>query len=43
MNFRYMPELQERGAYFVVWVVMIGIALAMLVWFVRAGWISRRK
>jgi len=43
MNFRYMPELQERGGYFVVWVVMVGIALAMLVWFVRAGWIGRRK
>jgi magnesium transporter len=39
MNFRYMPELEWRWAYPVFWVVMIGLAVAMLVYFRRRRWL----
>ncbi|MBM7553003.1 magnesium/cobalt transporter CorA [Thalassobacillus pellis] len=38
MNFNYMPELDERYAYFVVWTVMVIIAVSMFFWFKRKGW-----
>jgi magnesium transporter len=41
MNFEYMPELQMRYAYPTVWVVMLGIAFGLLVWFRWRGWIGR--
>jgi magnesium transporter len=40
MNFRYMPELESRWAYPALWIVMIGIAVAMVVVFRRRGWIG---
>jgi magnesium transporter len=43
MNFKHMPEISSRYGYPLTWAVMIAIALGMLVWFVRAGWIGRRK
>ena len=39
MNFRYMPELEWRWGYPLLWVVMIGSAIAMLVWFRRRKWL----
>ena len=39
MNFEHMPELSAPWAYPAVWAVMIGIALAMLAYFRRKGWI----
>jgi len=39
MNFEYMPELQYRNGYFVVWGVMISIFLAMLIYFKRKKWL----
>ncbi|ASJ02931.1 magnesium and cobalt transport protein CorA [Thermococcus profundus] len=39
MNFRHMPELQWRYGYPVVLLLMLGIALGMLVYFRRKGWI----
>lgn len=43
MNFDYFPELRWKYGYFATWAVMIAIAVGMLVWFVRNGWIGRRK
>jgi magnesium transporter len=39
MNFRYMPELGWKYGYFVVWGVMIAIAISMFIWFKRKKWI----
>ncbi|MCB2290410.1 magnesium/cobalt transporter CorA [Clostridium sp. CS001] len=38
MNFRYMPELDLKYGYFVVWLLMAIIALEMFLWFKRKGW-----
>ena len=40
MNFEHMPELATRYGYFVVWMIMIVVALGMLGLFWRAGWIG---
>ncbi|AEI15934.1 magnesium and cobalt transport protein CorA [Flexistipes sinusarabici DSM 4947] len=39
MNFKYMPELDVRWAYPVVWLVMIIIAGLMLLFFKKKDWI----
>ena len=39
MNFRYMPELEWHWGYFMVWGIMIGIVVAMLVYFRRRAWL----
>jgi len=39
MNFRYMPELQWRYGYPAVLIVMLAIAIGMLAYFKRKGWI----
>ncbi len=39
MNFKFMPELEWRWAYFVVWGVIAGIAISMLVYFKRKKWL----
>jgi len=39
MNFRHMPELEVWWAYPALWVVMIGVAVAMLAFFRRRGWL----
>ena len=39
MNFQHMPELQSPYGYYVVWVVMIALFLAMLYYFKRKKWI----
>jgi len=40
MNFKYMPELEWRYGYFISLGVMGGIAVAMLYWFKRKGWLD---
>ncbi len=40
MNFEHMPELGTEYGYFVVWGIMIVVALGMLVFFWRRGWIG---
>lgn len=40
MNFRWMPELDWWWAYPAVWAVMIAIAVALVVFFARKGWLS---
>lgn len=39
MNFKYMPELEWRLAYPVVWAVMIVITAVMIVYFRRKKWL----
>lgn len=40
MNFDYIPELHREYGYFVVWGVMLTVAVVMLGIFWRAGWIG---
>ena len=40
MNFRFMPELEWRWSYPILWVVMLGIGAAMFAGFRRRGWIG---
>jgi magnesium transporter len=39
MNFQFMPELDYAPAYFIVWGLMLCIALGMLLFFKRRKWI----
>ena len=39
MNFRYMPELDERLGYPVIMAIMLGITVGIYVWFKRKGWL----
>jgi magnesium transporter len=41
MNFDNMPELHSKYGYFAVLVIMIAVAVAMLLFFRRRGWIGR--
>ena len=41
MNFDYMPELRERWGYAAVWAVMLVVALGLVYWFHRRGWLER--
>jgi magnesium transporter len=43
MNFEYMPELQSHRGYFAVLGVMVALALAMIIYFYRRGWIGARR
>jgi len=40
MNFENMPELHSQRGYFVVLGVMVAVAVGMVVFFARRGWIS---
>ncbi|CCZ10361.1 magnesium/cobalt transporter CorA [Culturomica massiliensis] len=39
MNFNYIPELQHHSAYFILWGVMIIIAIFMLLFFKKKKWL----
>jgi len=39
MNFKYMPELEWRWAYPIIWLVMIAVAVIMLFYFRRKKWL----
>jgi magnesium transporter len=41
MNFDTMPELRWRWGYPAIWSVMIAVALALVYWFHRRGWLAR--
>lgn len=38
MNFVNMPELETEYGYFVVWGIMIAVAVGMFIWFKNKGW-----
>jgi magnesium transporter len=40
MNFDNMPELHSRYGYYAAWAIMIVVAVAMLIYFWRRGWIG---
>ncbi len=39
MNFKYMPELEWRWSYPIVWLIMITIAIIMVCYFKRKKWL----
>jgi len=38
MNFKFMPELDWKWGYFLVWAMMIGLTTSMLIFFKRKKW-----
>jgi len=41
MNFENMPELHSRYGYYAIWIIMIAVAVGMLGFFWKRGWIGR--
>jgi magnesium transporter len=41
MNFKYMPELEYPYGYYTVVGVMIALGIAMLIYFIKRGWLRR--
>lgn len=41
MNFKYMPELEYPHGYYTVIGVMILLSIAMLIYFIKRGWLKR--
>lgn len=39
MNFNYMPELQSKYGYFIVWGVMVTVVILLLIFFRRKKWL----
>jgi magnesium transporter len=39
MNFHFMPELGKQWGYPAFWVISVAIAVGMVVWFRRRGWL----
>ena len=39
MNFKFMPELEWRGGYFVVWGLMLAVGITLLYFFKRKKWL----
>ncbi len=39
MNFKFMPELEWRGGYFVIIGVMVVVAVIMLIFFRKKKWL----
>jgi magnesium transporter len=39
MNFKFMPELEWRGGYFVIVGVMVAVAVVMLIFFRKKKWL----
>jgi magnesium transporter len=39
MNFKYMPELEWRWGYFMVWGVMVVIVVSLVGYFKRKRWL----
>src|SRR5262249_23150243 len=40
MNFEFMPETKWRWGYPIVWLVMLAVTVALLVFFRRKGWLG---
>ena len=38
-----MPELHSRYGYYAVWIIMAVVAVGMLMFFKRRGWIGRSR
>lgn len=40
MNFKFMPELNWHYGYIVVWAIMLGLSLAIFLWFKKKKWLT---
>ena len=40
MNFEDMPELHYRYSYPLLWLAMLAVAVGMMIYFHRRGWIG---
>jgi magnesium transporter len=38
MNFKYMPELDSKYGYYIIWAVMLTTALGMISYFRKKKW-----
>jgi magnesium/cobalt transport protein CorA len=43
MNFEYMPEIKHPAGYFLVLGFMASLSIALLLLFIRLGWIGKKK
>lgn len=43
MNFKYMPELDWHYGYLGTWILMILITVALIIYFIRKGWLGKNK
>jgi magnesium transporter len=43
MNFEYMPELKSQSGYFTVLAAMVVMAISLVWYFRRQGWIGRAR
>ena len=43
MNFKYMPELDWKSGYFIVWGVMITLIITLMIYFIKKGWLRRDR
>lgn len=41
MNFEYMPELKWPMGYFLIWGLMLAIAIGLILVFWKRGWLKR--
>lgn len=41
MNFKYMPELETKYGYYFTWGAMVTIALLLLLYFYKRGWLKK--
>jgi magnesium transporter len=41
MNFKFMPELEMKYGYYITWAIMILIALILLIYFRKVGWLKK--
>jgi magnesium transporter len=39
MNFHYMPELEWKHGYFLIWAIMVAILIGMLYYFKKKKWL----
>ncbi len=39
MNFKFMPELEWRWGYPLLWLIMAGIGISMLIYFRKKKWL----
>lgn len=43
MNFKYMPELEWKSGYFMVWGIMLSLIVILMIYFIKKGWLKRDK
>jgi len=39
MNFKYMPELETKSGYYIIWIVMLAIISSLLIYFRKKKWL----